>query len=458
MRSYTLTYPLKIALGTFLMSLWVVFTPVVDASTVYTNIPTTGTTTPIEVAFSRGLIQPTDNFGEIAGIKIMDTWNLDGFRSIGLPFCRTTGAYNLNLVAVHLDENRNHIATSTTVAFTDVPYCNTFASTTPSLMPLQYFTFPSTFDFKDRSFVVFRPLEITSYDVGMKLYGTGTGTVVPFTNKNCYWNDSSQDYSCPYDGLSSLPYFKILDTATTATPPTTPPPTTATQYIQITAPEYGTTTDNSTSITVHFQTPFSIDFRPTTTRTVVIRDAVTLAEEWRDEEILEANAGENRTVNYPVYLANGSKLVFAYYAKEDGTIFSETAQSFFNVNTNTYELATGLVTPNSTPTETQNDCGTFDVGCQFQKALMFLFYPSQAVLDRFSSLWQNISTKKPFGYVTMTIDALTNLDTNSAHAFDLGEVPFQTAIFDPFKLALGSILWAIYAIYFYQRRLKTLDI
>lgn len=457
MKPITLSQTLKIALYALFLVGAGSFTTTASASTVYSNIPT-GTTTPIEVPFGRGLIQPTENFGEIAGIKIMDTWHLDGFRTISVPFCRTTGAYNLNLVAVHLDENRNHIATSTTVAFTDVPYCNDFASTTPSLMPLQSFTFPTTFDFKDRSFVVFRPLEITNYDVGMKLYGTGIGTETPFTNKNCYWNDSSYEYTCPYDGLFSLPYFKILDTTTVPTTPTPPTQSQNTQYIQILSPEYGTTTDNSTNISVHFQTPLTFDFRPTTTRTVVIRDAVTLLEDERFEETLQSSAGENVVKNYPVYLANGSKLVFAFYANEDGTVYSETAQTFFNVNTNTYEIATGLVTPISTPIETQNDCTTFDIGCQFQKALMFLFYPSQAVLDRFSSLWQNISTKKPFGYVTMTIDALTNLDTNSAHAFDVGEVPFQSAIFDPFKIALGSILWAVYAIYFYQRRLKHLDI
>jgi len=258
---------------------------------------------------------------------------------------------------------------------------------------------------------------------------------------------------------SSTPIFYDTVEQLNATSQSTPTPTATTQYIQILSPEYGTTTSNFVELSVHFRTPLSFDFRPTTTRTIVIRDAVTLLEDWRYEETLQAEAGENITVTpLTTSLSNGSKMIFAYYSLENGTIYSEVAQSFFNVNINSYQIATGLTDPQAIPTETQNDCTTFDVGCQFQKAIMFLFYPSQAVLDRFSSLWQNVATKKPFGYVTMTIDALTNLDTNSAHAFDVGEVPFQTAIFDPFKLALGSILWAVYAIYFYQRRLKHLDI
>ena len=235
-------------------------------------------------------------------------------------------------------------------------------------------------------------------------------------------------------------------------------PTPTTQYINIISPEYGTTTGSVPVISIQYRTPFSFDARPTTTRKFVIRDAVSLIEEFVYEETVVAGASENITINEPVILNDGSKLIYAYYETENGVVYSEIADSFFNVNTNTYQIATGLSTPISTPTESQNDCGTFDVGCQFQKALMFLFYPSQAVLDRYSNLWQNISTKKPFGYVTVTIQQLTNLDTNSAHAFDIGEVPFQTEIFQPFKIAVGSILWALFAIYFYQRRLKHLDI
>lgn len=422
MTSNTLSYPLKISLGTFFISLWVLLSPITTQA--YTG--TTGWTY---------LFGNSSNIDGYYGLQnITQTHTTNGVTISG-TYARNSGS------------NANY-----------PPSIEIETSTTTYSVSMVYPLFQTG-------------LENAVYDFEVLI--TNTGIKERYRKQGFSWlsySDTSLTAipsDAKYSITNTFPQYDLMGTTTsyfvdiaqenifTTQIPQQP---TATQYITITTPEYGTTTGNTPDINIHFQTPITIDFRPTTTRTIVIRDAVTLVEEWREEEVIPANSGENVNINTTTYLSNGSKLIFAFYAKEDGSIYSETAQSFFNVNTNTYQIATGLVTPNSTPTETQNDCSTFDVGCQFQKALMFLFYPSQAVLDRFSSLWQNISTKKPFGYVTMTIDALTNLDTESAHAFDIGEVPFQTAIFDPFKIALGSILWAVYAIYFYQRRLKHLDI
>jgi hypothetical protein len=147
------------------------------------------------------------------------------------------------------------------------------------------------------------------------------------------------------------------------------------------------------------------------------------------------------------------------YLDEQGNVYSEVDEVFFSVINNTYASSTGLLTPRDNPSGlTQIDCGTFEIGCQFQKAITFLFVPSPTVLDKFKNLWQTIAEKKPFGYVTVTIRQLQSLNESGSQAFTLGTIPFMESFFIPFRTAISTILWALFAIYFYQRRLKHLDI
>jgi len=274
-----------------------------------------------------------------------------------------------------------------------------------------------------------------------------------------YWIFRDNTASTPLLYYWSIDYNATTDTYSAAGEneqlqiPTTP-------YINIVSPNYGVTVDNTFDYQIHFKTPPSIDIRPTTTRTVVINDAVTFEEQYRSEVVLESGASENTTITDNITLTDGSKFIYAYYTAETGAVYSDIAESFFNVNVNTYAQATGLDSPRDNFTETQIDCESFDIGCQFQKAMMFLFYPSDASLDRYANLWRNVATKKPFGYITQTAAALQGLNESSSvpNAFDLGEIPFMDAIFSPMKLAIGSMLWVFYAIYFYHRRLKLLDI
>jgi len=230
--------------------------------------------------------------------------------------------------------------------------------------------------------------------------------------------------------------------------------------IEILNPTYGTTTATTTfNVQIHFKTPFSIDFRPTTTRTYEIVDAVTGELNYRSTTTIPANSAENLLVNENATTTIGSKFIRAFYADIQGNIYSEVDEVFFNVATNTYFIATGLLTPIDNPyLLTQIDCGTFEFGCQVQKAITFLFVPSNDVLDKFKNLWQTIAEKKPFGYVTVTINQLEALDVSGSSAFTLGTIPFMDSLFTPLRTAVSTILWALFAIYFYQRRLKHLDI
>lgn len=237
---------------------------------------------------------------------------------------------------------------------------------------------------------------------------------------------------------------------------TTPAP----KNIEILNPTYGTTTvSNTVTFQIKYKTPFSIDFRPTTTRHFEIVDAVNGDVEFEYDVLLEANSAENLTISTSTTLTSGSKYVRAMYLDMSGNNYSEVDEVFFNVATNTYFIATGLDNPRSDPSDlTQIDCSTFDVGCQFQKAITYLFVPPQNTLDKFSNLWQTIAEKKPFGYVTVTINQLSQLNTSGASAFNLGTLPFMDSVFTPFRTLLAGILWGVFAVYFYQRRLIHLDI
>lgn len=233
-----------------------------------------------------------------------------------------------------------------------------------------------------------------------------------------------------------------------------------TPYISIINPQYGTTTASTTvNIKIHYTTPLSLDYRPETQRHYEVRDAVTDELEFSYNFTLPENTGEDIIIDQDILLATGSKMIYASYVDNDGNLYSNQANSFFNVIDNTFLAATGITTPSSnTAALTQINCTFYDVGCQFQKAIVFLFYPTETVLNKFANLWQGISTKKPFGYITVTINQLKSLDATGGAYFNLGTVPFMDSIFTPFRVLVSSILWAIFFIYWYHNRLKTLDI
>lgn len=231
--------------------------------------------------------------------------------------------------------------------------------------------------------------------------------------------------------------------------------------IEIIEPRYGTTTATTTfMVKIDFKTPFSIDFRPTTTRHYEIIDALTGELNYEYNVVIPPNTSENLQVIATTTVSTiGSKFIRAMYLDANNDPYSEIDQVFFNVATNTFYIATGLLSPRDSAIDlTQIDCGTFEFGCQVQKAITFLFYPSVDVLVKFQNLWQTIAEKKPFGYVTMTIKQLKQLDDTGSSYFTLGTVPFMDSLFTPFRNAVGTILWGLFAIFFYQKRLKHLDI
>lgn len=237
------------------------------------------------------------------------------------------------------------------------------------------------------------------------------------------------------------------------------------EYIVINAPEYGETLPStSVDIDVDFTSEQLFD-RPTTTRNIRVYDALTLALEWEYNSTLGPSPGDVDivfNVSTTTVLTEGTKLLQAVYRDEDGRSYTPLSTTYFNVATNTYYQATGIedpLAPSSDLTQNEIECDTLDVACQLQKALIFLFKPSAGTLDKFTSTWTTLSTKKPFGYITVTIDQFRTgfTATGTTPYFDLGTIPFMDTIFQPFNLGISGILWGIYFVFLYQRRLKHLE-
>jgi len=228
--------------------------------------------------------------------------------------------------------------------------------------------------------------------------------------------------------------------------------------IQILEPDYGTTTATTT---VNLKAFYFYDAETATNTKAQIQifDYLSNTLEFEYTQIVPAGFTVNFTLDTNTELATGSKKMIARYVAAASEIdIMPPKESFFSVLENTYLLSTGLSTPQSTAQElTQIDCELFDVGCQFQKALTFLFIPPQTTLDKFSSLWRELATLKPFGYITQILEQLRNINSSATGAYTLPAIPFVDTIFAPFRAALAVMLWGVFAFVFY-RRIKNIEI
>ena len=92
---------------------------------------------------------------------------------------------------------------------------------------------------------------------------------------------------------------------------------------------------------------------------------------------------------------------------------------YFHVVENSYQTLTGFSNPTVQNSDlSQIDCSTFEVGCQMQKAMSFLFKPSFASLNQFSQFNTLLETKKPFGYFLLAKNKLTDLQIQEAGMTD----------------------------------------
>lgn len=263
-------------------------------------------------------------------------------------------------------------------------------------------------------------------------------TIAPLFYYKMYWNGSTVTAQNPTSNEATFDFSK-------------------TQYIEIKQPTYSTTTPtNSVYTEIDFKNPHFGDSG--VHMDIGFRNAVT--------DVLEATttlyigtSTIDGTYTNTFSLSDGSKKVRAAIFDNNDNIIGSISEVFFNVKSNSYFAATGLISPYVQGADlSQVNCTLYDVGCQFQKAMSFLFRPKPSTLSNWGSLWQTVRNKPPFGYVTVTITALSALSGTSTSAFSMPAVPFMTPLFTPLRDSLGVILWALYAIGFYLYRLKTIDV
>jgi len=229
-------------------------------------------------------------------------------------------------------------------------------------------------------------------------------------------------------------------------------------FIEIVEPKYATTTATSTvKLNAYFY--YDTETATNTKAQIQIFDYLSNTLEYEYTQIVPAGFDVNFSLDVDTVLATGSKKMVAryVYAGSELSLIPQ-KESFFSVIENTYFAATGLESPTATAQDlTQIDCNTFDVGCQFQKALTFLFIPPQTTLDKFGNLWQELKYLKPFGYVTQIFEQLGSVSAGAAGAYTIPQIPFIDTIFAPFRSGLSIMLWGIFAFVFY-RRVKNIDI
>jgi len=155
----------------------------------------------------------------------------------------------------------------------------------------------------------------------------------------------------------------------------------------------------------------------------------------------------------------------SYDASSTYPTYQRGAYYFFSVVSNAAFAGLGIAgldqIPNlssaSTTAIAPAPCGITDISGCFQNAIVYLFYPSTASLDQFGNLWTLVKNKPPFGYVVAVQTAVGTLSASSTATFNLGTVPFMSAIFDPFRTAVAVLMWLVFIVAFYHR-LSTLDI
>jgi len=89
------------------------------------------------------------------------------------------------------------------------------------------------------------------------------------------------------------------------------------------------------------------------------------------------------------------------------------------------------------------------LGNMFRDVIVWLFFPDQANLNRFSDLWDTIKQKPPIGYFTVVKDELGNIGIGSP------SINFDTtaaaSIINPLRTGLIVILWVMFAFWVFHR-------
>lgn len=97
-------------------------------------------------------------------------------------------------------------------------------------------------------------------------------------------------------------------------------------------------------------------------------------------------------------------------------------------------------------------CSITNISGCMQNALLFLFYPSETVLDKYSDLKELVQNKPPFGYLVAYTASLSDLSAVASSSFSLEiEDNIQDNIFTPIRSGLSGVLWVCFGCWFFNR-------
>lgn len=103
-------------------------------------------------------------------------------------------------------------------------------------------------------------------------------------------------------------------------------------------------------------------------------------------------------------------------------------------------------------------CGETDFVCQltkwltdsFNKLISYLFIPSGASMNKFSTLWAPVEKKPPIGYFVLIRERLAELGEGTA-GFTLAGTSGLTAVLSPLKTGIAFCLWLLFAFWLFKR-------
>jgi len=89
------------------------------------------------------------------------------------------------------------------------------------------------------------------------------------------------------------------------------------------------------------------------------------------------------------------------------------------------------------------------LGNMFRDVIVWLFFPDQANLNRFSDLWDTIQAKPPIGYFTAVKNEIGNIGIGSPSVnFD---TTAASSIITPLRTGLIVLLWVLFAFWVFHR-------
>lgn len=433
--------PSKIA-SIALLSLLVTFT-----AQAFTIIAFNANGQATNATFGVAIDNPLDNYAEMQGFVLDGDWELEDVQQVGFSMC-TNGGGSTFIVRV-LDSSNNILATTTAVSETTMENCATYASTTATVDDYTYFDFATPRTFVSGQSMVVSELGRGASNIGF--YATTSTTGLIFSSRNCYGVNGTQMIGNCLSGFFTMPYMALNDSTSVNV---------NTRIVNTQNPDNGSL-QPSTNVQFLFDYYFNdtedfgaYDYVSVELTDLTLGYTVVLPKEY-------ITASGLSTYDFTSELVEQHLYMWRPFIHSTG---SSTPSIFGNNQTFDVVTYSGQFTPFPTPNSTSTitdltlECSDDLISGSICKVFGYLFVPDASILDKFSNIWQRIKDKRPFGYVTKTIEQLESLDVSGSSAFTLGTVPFMDSVFTPFRTAISGILWALFAIYFYQRRLIHLDI